>query len=62
MYIAKADGQLVAVNLLTGAQVLQLKTSGKAFGPTLLENGMILVQSKGKITAIKEPAALKMTK
>ncbi|WP_042195966.1 PQQ-binding-like beta-propeller repeat protein [Paenibacillus camerounensis] len=62
MYIAKADGQLVAVNLLTGAQVLQLKTTGKAFGPTLLENGMILVQSKGKITAIKEPAALRMAK
>lgn len=62
MYIAKADGQLVAVNLITGTQVLQLKTSGRAFGPTLLENGMILVQSKGKITAFKEPAVLKMNK
>ncbi len=60
MYIARTDGQLVAVNLLTGALVLQLKTSGRVFGPTLLENGMIIVQSKGKVTAFKEPAVLKM--
>lgn len=60
MYLARTDGQLVAVNLLTGALVLQLKTSGRVFGPTLLENGMIIVQSKGKVTAFKEPAVLKM--
>lgn len=60
MYLARTDGQLVAVNLLTGAQVLQLKTTGRAFGPTLLENGMIIVQSKGQVTAFKEPAVLKM--
>lgn len=59
MYIARSDGRVIAIHLITGATVLQLQTSGRAYGPTLLENGMILVQSRGELTAFKEPASLK---
>lgn len=59
MYIARGDGRVVAIHLITGAVVLQLQTSGRAYGPTLLENGMILVQSRGNLTAFKEPTSLK---
>ncbi|UQZ33594.1 hypothetical protein C2I18_08580 [Paenibacillus sp. PK3_47] len=60
MYIALTDGRIIAMNLLTGAALLQLKTTGPAYGPTLQESGMILVQSKGKVTAFQEPASLKV--
>lgn len=60
MYVAQTDGKLVAIDLITAKPIVQLKTSDRVFGPTLLENGMILVQSKGKLTAFKEPQALKL--
>lgn len=60
MYVAQTDGKLVAIDLITAKPIVQLKTSGRVFGPTLLEDGMIIVQSKGKLTAFKEPQALKM--
>lgn len=60
MYVAQTDGKLVAIDLISAKPILQLKTSDRVFGPTLLENGMIIVQSKGKLTAFKEPQALKM--
>lgn len=60
IYIASADGQLLAMSLLTGRAVLQLPTTGRVFGPTLLESGMIIVQSKGRLTAFKEPSVLKI--
>lgn len=58
MYVARADGSVVAINLLTGKAVLRLQTTGRGYGPTLLENGMIIVQSKGKVYAFKEPSSL----
>ncbi|AIQ37926.1 hypothetical protein R50345_26940 [Paenibacillus sp. FSL R5-0345] len=60
MYVAQTDGKLIAIDLITAKPILQLKTPDRVFGPTLLENGMIIVQSKGKLTAFKEPQALKM--
>lgn len=60
MYVAQTDGKLIAIDLITAKPIVQLKTSERVFGPTLLENGMIIVQSKGKLTAFKEPQALKM--
>ncbi len=60
MYLVEPSGKLVVINLLTAKPVLQLQTSGRVFGPTLLESGMIIVQSKGKLAAFKEPAGLKM--
>ena len=60
MYVAQTDGKLIAIDLISAKPIVQLKTSGRVFGPTLLENGMIIVQSKGKLTAFKEPQALKM--
>lgn len=60
MYVAQTDGKLMAIDLISAVPIVQLKTSGRVFGPTLLENGMIIVQSKGKLTVFKEPQALKM--
>lgn len=60
MYVAQTDGKLVAIDLISAKPILQLKTQDRVFGPTLLESGMIIVQSKGKLTAFKEPQALKM--
>jgi outer membrane protein assembly factor BamB len=60
MYVAQTDGKLIAIDLISAKPMVQLKTSDRVFGPTLLENGMVIVQSKGKLTAFKEPQALKM--
>ncbi|MDH6372453.1 outer membrane protein assembly factor BamB [Paenibacillus sp. PastF-3] len=60
MYVAQTDGKLIAIDLISAKPMVQLKTSDRVFGPTLLESGMIIVQSKGKLTAFKEPQALKM--
>ncbi|MNO46628.1 outer membrane biogenesis protein BamB [compost metagenome] len=60
MYVAQTDGKLIAIDLISAKPIVQLKTQGRVFGPTLLENGMIIVQSKGILTAFKEPQALKM--
>ncbi|WP_150273379.1 PQQ-binding-like beta-propeller repeat protein [Paenibacillus tepidiphilus] len=60
MYIARTDGRVVAVDLISGKPLLQLKTSGRAYGPVRLEAGMIIVESRGQLTAFKEPAVLKM--
>lgn len=60
MYVAQTDGKFIAIDLISAKPIIQLKTSDRVFGPTLLESGMIIVQSKGKLTAFKEPQALKM--
>lgn len=60
MYVAQTDGKLMAIDLISAVPIIQLRTSGRVFGPTLLENGMIIVQSKGKLIAFKEPQALKL--
>lgn len=59
MYTALADGSVVAVNLATAKPVLKLETGGRVFGRTILESGMIVVQTEGRLLAIKEPQALK---
>ncbi|WP_310551673.1 PQQ-binding-like beta-propeller repeat protein [Paenibacillus glufosinatiresistens] len=59
LYIIQTDGKLIAVNLQTAQPVVGLVTGGNVFGPTLAENGMIIVQSKGKVQAFKEPQTLK---
>ncbi|AIQ71115.1 PQQ-binding-like beta-propeller repeat protein [Paenibacillus graminis] len=54
-------GQAVAINAQTGK--VAWKYGAKLLGPllpTLLESGMIIVQSKGKLAAFKEPAGLRM--
>ncbi|WP_090834476.1 PQQ-binding-like beta-propeller repeat protein [Paenibacillus sophorae] len=60
LYIIQTDGRLIAMHLCTAIPVVQLKTGGNVFGPSLSVNGMIIVQSKGKVQAFKEPDSLKM--
>lgn len=59
IYAALADGSVVAVNLTTTLPVLKLETGGRVFGRTISESGMIVVQTEGKLLAIKEPQSLK---
>lgn len=58
-YAALTDGSVVAVNLTTAMPVLKLETGGRVFGQTILESGMIVVQTEGRLLAIKEPQSLK---
>ncbi|WP_181873437.1 PQQ-binding-like beta-propeller repeat protein [Paenibacillus prosopidis] len=60
MYVAQTDGTMVAIDLIHAKPVLQLQTFGRVFGPTVAENGMIVVQTKGKLLAFKEPQSLKV--
>lgn len=59
MYVAGIDGTMLAINLATTKSISRFQTGGRAFGPTLEENGMIIVQTKGKLLAFKEPKGLK---
>ncbi|WP_028545692.1 PQQ-binding-like beta-propeller repeat protein [Paenibacillus taiwanensis] len=59
IYVAQTDGILVVIHTQTAKPVLRLATFGKVFGPTLRDEGIILVQTKGKLLAFKEPASVK---
>ncbi|WP_229750584.1 outer membrane protein assembly factor BamB family protein [Paenibacillus nasutitermitis] len=59
MYVAQTDGRLVAIDLVKAQPVSQLLTYGRVFGPTFKADGMIVVQTKGKLLAFPEPASLK---
>jgi outer membrane protein assembly factor BamB len=61
LYVALTDGKVVAVNLITSKKLFQLQMTSRVFGPTLLDDGMIIVQSKGKVSAFPEPEQLKAT-
>ncbi|WP_235775548.1 MULTISPECIES: PQQ-binding-like beta-propeller repeat protein [Paenibacillus] len=60
MYVIQTDGRLIGIHLKTAQPVVQLETDGHVFGPSLSESGMIIVQSKGKVQAFKEPDSLRI--
>ncbi|QYR21385.1 PQQ-like beta-propeller repeat protein [Paenibacillus sp. sptzw28] len=62
MYIAQTDGKLIAMDLLKAEPVAQLQTYARVFGPTFSADGMIVVQTKGKLLAFPEPNSLKAAK
>ncbi|MDI4643802.1 PQQ-binding-like beta-propeller repeat protein [Cohnella hashimotonis] len=59
LYVAYSDGRLEAKDLITAKRVFVIQTKGRVFGPTLREDGMIIVQSQGSVNAVSEPALLK---
>ncbi|MBD3917861.1 PQQ-binding-like beta-propeller repeat protein [Paenibacillus sp. PR3] len=59
LYIAYTDGRLEAKDLITAKRVFVIQTPGRVFGPTLREDGMIIVQSQGSVSAVSEPTLLK---
>ncbi|MCL6603723.1 MAG: PQQ-binding-like beta-propeller repeat protein [Paenibacillus sp.] len=59
LYVALTDGKVVALDLITGKSLFQLQMPSRVFGPTLQADGMIIVQSKGRVSAFPEPAQLK---
>jgi outer membrane protein assembly factor BamB len=61
VYIALTDGKVVVVNLITAKRLFELQMPSRVFGPTLQDDGMIIVQSKGRVSAFPEPEQLKTT-
>jgi outer membrane protein assembly factor BamB len=59
LYIAYSDGRLEAKDLITAKRTFVLQLPGRVFGPTQREDGMIIVQSQGRVSAVPEPAQLK---
>ncbi|GMK38779.1 hypothetical protein PCCS19_18330 [Paenibacillus sp. CCS19] len=59
VYIGQSDGVFHAYDYATTKPLFSVKTNSRYFGPTLKTNGMIIVQSKGMLQAVKLPAALK---
>lgn len=59
LYIAYSDGRLEAKDLITAERAFVIQTPGRVFGPTLREDGMIIVQSQGSVSAVSEPTILK---
>lgn len=59
LYIAYSDGRLEAKDLMTAKRAFLLQMPGHVFGPTQREDGMIIVQSQGMVSAVPEPAQLK---
>lgn len=60
MYVAKTDGSLTAINLITAAPIVEIRLNSMSFGPTLLESGVIIVQGERDLVAFREPAALRL--
>ncbi|SFB06174.1 outer membrane protein assembly factor BamB [Cohnella sp. OV330] len=60
LYVAYTDGRLEAKDLITAKRVFVIHTKGRVFGPTLREDGMIIVQSQGSVNAVSEPTLLKV--
>ena len=55
LYVALTDGKLIVTDLVSAKPVLQLQTYARVFGKTLTLDSMIIVQTKGKVFAFKEP-------
>ncbi|WP_186438261.1 PQQ-binding-like beta-propeller repeat protein [Cohnella terricola] len=55
LYIAYSDGRLEAKDLITAKRAFVLQMPGRVFGPTQREDGMIIVQSQGRVSAVPEP-------
>lgn len=53
------DGKVVVINLITAKRLFQLQMPSRVFGPTLQADAMIIVQSKGKVSAFPEPVQFK---
>lgn len=59
LYIGQSDGVFHAYDYVSTKALFSVKANNRNFGPTLKTNGIIIVQSKGMLQAVKLPAALK---
>ncbi|RXZ82547.1 serine/threonine protein kinase [Paenibacillaceae bacterium] len=58
VYIGQTDGVFHGVNFDTQKQVFQVKTGSRAYGPTLVTGGQVIIQAEGKLIGVKLPTAL----
>ncbi|MFB5265885.1 PQQ-binding-like beta-propeller repeat protein [Paenibacillus enshidis] len=59
VYIGQSDGVFRAFHLNTLEPVFTLDTGSRRFGPTIQSDGMLYIQSGGKLFAVKLPTVLK---
>ncbi|WP_164763094.1 outer membrane protein assembly factor BamB family protein [Paenibacillus humicus] len=58
VYSAQSDGFLYAFNLQTTDPVLKVNAGSRLFGPTLRTGSILIVQTDGKLIAVRIPGAL----
>ncbi|WP_239614623.1 PQQ-binding-like beta-propeller repeat protein [Cohnella mopanensis] len=61
LYIYQTDQKLIVMNLSKNRTLFRMDVPTRAFGPTLRDSGMIVVQTRGQLLAFPEPAELKET-
>lgn len=59
LFVGQSDGVFHAYNYATTKPVFSVKAGSRYFGQTLRTNGMIIIQSRGMLQAVKLPTALK---
>ncbi|MFC9708654.1 PQQ-binding-like beta-propeller repeat protein [Paenibacillus sp. NPDC056933] len=59
IYRAQRNGTLLGINMLTATPVFRVNTGGDLHEATLKTDGMIIIQSEGKLLGVKLPASLK---
>ncbi|MCL6604816.1 MAG: PQQ-binding-like beta-propeller repeat protein [Paenibacillus sp.] len=58
-YVGQSDGLFHAYDLLTLKPLFTVNTGSRDFAPTLKTGGMLIIQTGGKLLAIKLPSSLK---
>ncbi|KQY94692.1 hypothetical protein ASD24_03880 [Paenibacillus sp. Root52] len=59
MYRAQRNGTLLGIDMLSAKPLFRAATGGDLHHRTLKTNGMLIIQTEGKILGVKLPAALK---
>ncbi|MGC5772097.1 PQQ-binding-like beta-propeller repeat protein [Paenibacillus pabuli] len=59
IYGAQRNGTLLGINMLTATPVFRVNTGGDLHEATLKTDGMIIIQSEGKLLGVKLPASLR---
>ncbi|OWR32666.1 hypothetical protein CDO73_03435 [Saccharibacillus sp. O23] len=58
-YVGLSDGKFYLVDIPSGKTLGSIDAGGRVYGQTLSAGGMIIVQSEGRMIAVKRPATLK---
>lgn len=59
VYLAQTDGILHAIDFDSGKPLFRVRTGARYYGQTLKEAGSLIIQTNGKLTGVRLPAALK---
>lgn len=59
VYLAQTDGILHAIDFDSGKPQFRVRTGARSYGQTLKEGSSLIIQTNGKLTGVRLPAALK---